>query len=297
MRHRGRAGIPGEHRRVAHKRSSLVAVVALLSVLLGTRAAIAAPAPPSPGPRVLVYGDSLVHEAAPYARQLLSEVARVDARVTGAPGGALCDLLPQMFRDAQQFHPTMVVIDFSGNAFTPCMKHADGSDLNKTEWLAKYRADTVEAIRVFRPGSPQIWLGTAPIALVPEKKQDPDVFLLAAMAHDLARANPRVHVAEAGSAVLDHGNWTRDLPCLPKEPCQGGLEPDVNNARVNGVNQVRALDGAHFCPVPYPKMEECPVYASGGLRYAAGLLYPGLMGQGLLDAGRYNSSIFAGFAP
>lgn len=280
---------------MARKLSSLLALFVLLSVLAGTRAAIAAPAPA--GPRVLVYGDSLVHEAAPYARDLLATVARVDARVTGAPGGALCDLLPQMARDAQQFHPTMVVIDFSGNAFSPCMKHADGSNLDKTEWLAKYRADTIEAVRIFRTGSPQIWLGTAPIAMVPEKKQDMDVYLLAAMAHGLARENRRVHVAESGAAVLDHGNWTRDLPCLPNEPCQGGFEPDVNHARVNGVNTVRAPDGAHFCPVPYPQMEECPVYASGGLRYAAGLLYPGLMAQGLLDAGRYNNSMFAGFAP
>jgi hypothetical protein len=286
---------------VIRKFTPLVAILTLLGVLLGTGAATAAPAPVRvpvlSGPRVLVYGDSLVHEAAPYARDLLANVARVDARVIGAPGASLCDLLPQMYRDAQQFRPTMVVIDFSGNAFGPCMKHADGSDLDKTEWLAKYKADTIEAIRIFRNGSPQIWLGTAPIALVPEKKGDMDVYHLAAMEHALARDNPRVHVTEAGSAVLDHGSWTHDLRCLPKEPCQGGFKPDLNNVRVDGVNIVRAPDGAHFCPVPYPQLEDCPVYASGGLRYAAGLLYPGLAAQGLLDPGRYNNSIFAGFAP
>ena len=260
----------------------MVAVLAL--GLLGARSAAA-----SPGPRILVYGDSLVYEASPYADDLLRTVARVDGVIVGMPGGAICDLLPRMRDDNARYRPTAVVIAFSGNALTPCMEDADGQPLRGDAWLAKYRADTLAAVAAF-PRVPAIWLGTAPISFFAEHNGEDDVHRLAAMERAVALSHPRVHVTDSAASVLDHGYWTRTLPCLPNEPCTGGV--DAHGQRVN---IVRAPDTAHFCPVPYPKLEQCPVYASGGLRYALGLLVPTLRAQGLYDQGRVAASRASGW--
>lgn len=279
------------------RRLARLSAVLVVLGFLGAPAALAArraapPPPPPPKPFVLLYGDSLVQESSWYARDLLANVAKVDGVVVGAPGGATCDLLPRMRADAQRYRPTAVVIAFSGNAFTPCMQDRNGEPTRGQEWLARYRAATVEAVSIFRPGSPQIWLGTTPIAMLPEKKGDPDTKMLNGMLRDLARQNGRVHVAESANAVLDRGYWARTLPCLPNEPCNGGVD-----ARGRLVNVVRAPDGAHFCPAPYdPGLSGCMTHASGGLRFAAGLLFPTLRAQGLLPPGRERGTLYEGAA-
>lgn len=268
------------------KKAALLAL-ALLAVL----------APParsaSPRPLVLVYGDSLVREAQPYLEDILANVARVDFQVVGAPGAALCDVLPGMRADASHLRPAVVVIDFSGNDVTPCMQDGHGHQLQGQAVVEKYRADLVEAIALFRPGAPQIWLGTAPISLGAQVKSEDGDARMAAMEHSLAHDNPRrVRITEAGNAVLDHGWWTATLPCLQREPCTGGVD-----AHGNHVNRVRSIDGTHFCPVPYAVFDNCPVYASGGERYALGLLVVPLRARGWYDEGRASLSLGAGWSP
>lgn len=274
----------------------LIATLLFAGLLAGAPAASAAlrpaPPPPPPPPFVLLYGDSLVTESSWYARDLLQNVARVGGVVTDAPGGATCDLLPRMRVDVQRYRPTAVVIAFSGNAFTPCMQDRNGEPLRGQAWIDAYRRYTIEAITIFRPGSPQIWLGTTPIAMIPEKKGDPDTVMMNRMLRELAAANPRVHIAESADAVLDNGYWTRTLPCLPNEPCTGG--PDT---RGRLANVVRAPDGAHFCPEPYgAAVSSCPTHASGGLRFAAGLLFPTLRAQGVLPPERLRRTLYEGAA-
>jgi hypothetical protein len=40
------------------------------------------------------------------------------------------------------------------------------------------------------------------------------------------------------------------------------------------VNQVRAPDGVHFCPVTHAPASPCPVYASGAMRFALSIVVP-----------------------
>lgn len=116
---------------------------------------------------------------------------------------------------------------------------------------------------------------------------------LAALYRELAARLPHVHVADAARAVLDErGRWTRTLPCLPNEPCTGGVD-----TRGRRVNQVRSPDGAHVCPVPYPGLPRCPVHASGALRDALGMVVPALQGAGLYDEQRFATSIGGGWRP
>jgi hypothetical protein len=263
-----------------------VPVLAALLVL-----AVAQPAHAAPAPRVLVYGDSLTAEAAPYVQGFVHDVGRTASLVRGAPGGATCDLFDLMRWDARHEHPSVVVLQFSGNNLTRCMHDARDRPLEGAAWLAKYRADTIKAIDLLRPTGASIWLATSPIGLLADKKGQDDVYRLAAMYRDVARGRGRVHVAEAATSVLAFGRyWTRTLPCLRNEPCAGGV--DVNTQRVN---QVRANDGAHFCPLPYPNGGTCPVWSSGAMRYAVGLVLPGLRAAGLFDRGRFDRSPAAGW--
>ena len=240
---------------------------------------------------VLVYGDSLVYEAQRYAEHILRDVANVDYRIVGVPGAATCDLLPRMREDAARFAPAFVVIAFSGNTQTECMKDANGNYVTGDAWLARYRADSIEAVVAFRRTGPPIWFSTAPITLVAEKRSEDGERRLAGMLRELASLNPRVHVADGGAAVLDNGWWTRTLPCLRNEPCEGGVDTQARR-----VNVVRAPDGGHFCPVGHPRMHDCPVHASGALRYALGFLAPPLRSQGLYDPGRADRSLAAGWS-
>lgn len=243
------------------------------------------------GPQVLLYGDSLVYEAEPYANDLIRNVARVDGIAIGVGGSATCDWLPGMRVDAARYRPRAVVLAFSGNAFTPCMHDERGRPLSRDAWLARYREATLEAIGLFTGVGAHVWLGTAPISLLAETKQEDDVWRLARMAHELAAQHPMVHVADAAAGLLDHGRWTRAKPCLPNEPCTGGVDE-----RGRPVNSIRAHDTAHFCPVPYSgASDRCPVHASGALRYALGLLAPPFKALGWWDPAVVGRSMAAGW--
>src|SRR5580658_4362841 len=111
------------------------------------------------GPRILLYGDSLATQAAPYFDGLaLSYGVTVLDRVYG--GTAICDWLRYMPTDASSFRPQAVVIEFSGNALTPCMAgYAPGTPA----YDAKYQHDAEQAIGVFRAIGAHVYLMAAPL--------------------------------------------------------------------------------------------------------------------------------------
>lgn len=92
-----------------------------------------------PKPVILVYGDSLVVEADGGLRLLMDEA--YDVRIQGFGGAALCDSAERIVADARAIRPRMVVMAFSGNAFSPCMRPAGGVPGNMSWWAAKYEAD------------------------------------------------------------------------------------------------------------------------------------------------------------
>ena len=241
-------------------------------------------------PLILVYGDSLVFEATPFAEQLLRDVGHAEYRVVGRGGSATCDFQQRFELDAARLRPTVVVLAFSGNYLSPCMRTTSGELVDHDERLRRYADATVQAIITFRPGSPQIWLGTAPIPKWADEAGDRAVFELAAMWHEMAAQNPRVHVAESGAAVMHYGrHYAPSLPCLSSEPCQGGV--DTWGRPSNFVrNQV---DGTHFCPAPYDPLARCPVYASGAMRFAGALLIPVLRSMGRFDIRRASGTYWA----
>ena len=220
-------------------------------------------APPGP-PRVIVYGDSLASEAGGDFASLASDYG-ASAQIRTYPGTATCDWLATMAADARAWQPTAVVLAFSGDAFTPCMT---GYELGTPQYYAKYESDTQTAISIFRAFGTKVVLAGLPLDASASLSQN--VMQLNQVYQSLAAGNVGVTYDDAGQAVEANGQFTWTLPCLPGEPCTGPP----------GTNVVRAPDGVHFCPDGHTTMdgglEECDVYSSGALRFAAAMLAPAL---------------------
>jgi hypothetical protein len=223
--------------------------------------------------RVLLYGDSLAAESqASFVAALASAgITKVTARTLG--GTAICDWFSQMRDDAAKMHPDAVVVEFSGNALTPCMRAADGTALSGTAYFHKYAADAAEVLDIFTPGHTPVFFTGAPISRSAERAHDSTTAVLHAIYATLAESTPYGHYTDAGAAVLLDGRWTQTLPCLPTEPCAGGYD-----ANGTPVNVVRAPDGGHFCPgapaAVHAVTAACPVWSSGAWRFGDAMAAP-----------------------
>lgn len=242
--------------------SALSRLVALAAVA----AAVAAGCGDGPDPvRVKLYGDSLVYDSAKYWGDLMAESGRFEARQTGYPGTNTCDAFEQMEEDRDEFRPDIVAIAFGGNDSTPCMRHEDGSKLTRQEFLAKFRADTEQALEIVGDDV-TVYLFAPPAMPDGQEAELHDIY------REIAAGRDRVRYRDAGRLVSPDRTWVETLPCLPDEiEGEGGKE--CSGPVVDGVpsNVVRAWDGVHFCPVNPGWGKPCAVYASGAYRFVLAL--------------------------
>jgi hypothetical protein len=209
---------------------------------------------------IALYGDSLGMQAAPFL-QYLAGASGESTLLRAYNGWALCDDLQAMARDAATLHPSVALIEFSGNAMTQCMS---GYTMGTTPYYDKYKTDAQQAIDIFHnSGIPVVLIG-APISAWANLSANLD--FLNQIYQSLAASNPGVTYADAGQSVLDDGEFTLTLPCLPFEPCTGPA----------GTNVVRSPDGVHFCPDGIATIQGwyslCDVYSSGAFRFALAML-------------------------
>jgi hypothetical protein len=245
----------------------VAAVVAMGSALFGQRVAASGADRPV---HVLLMGDSLAWEAEQdfVFDATLSQRAAVDTMAFG--GTALCDWLPRLDAELASFHPQAAVVEFSGNAFTPCMHDPiTHQPYSGPALVAKYASDAEQAMRIFKAHGVTVFWASAPAFRngSPTPGELNDVWQVIAATWSDAR------YVDAGQAVLDHGHYTDYLPCLPTEPCTY-----VNPATGQPAARVRAPDGIHFCPTGATATQgmtaSCRVWSSGAWRYGAALLAP-----------------------
>jgi hypothetical protein len=223
--------------------------------------------------RVVLYGDSLAWQSQDFFAAALESagITQVTTRTFG--GTAICDFLPQMRADAAALRPDAVVVEFSGNALTPCMRALDGSALSGAPYFEKYAADAGAVLDTFAAGHTMVFFAGAPISRRAERMGDPTTPTLHSIYAALAESSPWGRYTDAGAAVLSGGLWTQTLPCLPTEPCTGGRD-----ANGTPVNVVRAPDGAHFCPGAPAAVRgvtaACSVWASGSWRFGNAMAAP-----------------------
>ena len=223
--------------------------------------------------RVVLYGDSLAWEARDFFTRALAGafITQVTTRTFG--GTAICDRLGQMRADAASLRPDAVVVEFSGNALTPCMRAPNGSALTGATYFQKYASDSAAVLDIFSSRHTLVFFAGAPISRDAERAGDPTAPTLHTLYAALARSTPYGRYIDAGASVLAGGRWTATLPCLPTEPCMGGR--DATGTRVN---VVRAPDGVHFCPSALPAVRgvtaPCSVWASGSWRFGNAMAAP-----------------------
>ena len=223
-------------------------------------------------PTVILYGDSLASESQAYFQSALVDAGITDVHTKTFGGTALCDWLDVMRKDVDDLRPTTVVVEFSGNALTPCMQGSNGVPLTSDAYYAKYVHDSWDAVGIFSATHARVYFVGTPVSRLGAQSHDPAAGRLNGMYAEFGAVGV-VDYVDAGAAVLDNGSWTNTLPCLPGEPCTGGV--DATGAPVN---VVRAPDGTHFCPASPGAVRgvtgDCPVWSSGAFRFGTAMADP-----------------------
>jgi hypothetical protein len=251
----------------------------MLTAAIAGLAVSAACTPPKPPPlRVEVWGDSIAGQASPYISFYLGLSGKVTTRIHTFPGTALCDWFSDMRSELTSpagFHPQAVVIQFSGDAFTPCMKQPSGVAYSGQALINKYASDSAYVISLFTRVHVPVYFVSTPISRAQAAQGDVGNTPLGVMFSQLPARFPAgglVRFIDGAAAVEWHGHYTDTLPCAPWETCTGHW-PDGTPTVV-----VREVDGTHFCPVkevPVPGgFTRCPVYMGGAARYALAISGP-----------------------
>jgi hypothetical protein len=251
-----------------------VVALALAVAAVGVRSAASQPATsaipvPQPGAagsiaptRVSLFGDSLAYQARAEFAARMAERAPGDLDVSTRPATAPCDSSGPVALDLLRRRPQVLVLEYSGNSFTPCMRDRAGRLLRigSDAWRDRYVEDVRAVLRVARvTGTTVVW-ATAPPVGHPMASDYPRRIDAAMRA--LAAGDDHLRVADAGAALAGPGrSFVRSLPCRANEPsCRDG--------RI----VVRAPDGLHFdCHGVLEPSMDCVGYSAGARRFGDAL--------------------------
>jgi hypothetical protein len=254
----------------------LAALLGLASLTLIAGGCVTAAKPPL---RIELWGDSISAQAAPNISFFLGLSGKATSRVHTFGGTALCDWFPDMRSELNPsnpagFHPQAVIIQFSGDAFTPCMRDRAGFPYSGQGLVNKYAADSAAAIAMFSAAHVPVYFVSTPLSrtqsLVYTGLTPLDVMFSQLPAR--FPAGRLVRYIDGANPLEWHGKFSFTLPCLSWETCTGRW-PDLTRTVV-----VRQADGVHFCPVAEVMQSNgfrtCPVPMPGATRFALAISGP-----------------------
>ncbi len=206
----------------ARRWSVIVTAMVTAGVLLGScsngaapsgakdssKAKVDPPAAESYPASVAVYGDSLAMQARPYFKLLMAAADQSSTTYYSSfVGTAICDWLPRMRQLAVTTHFEAVVLEFSGNALTPCM--AGIADYTPA-YYAKYRADTMTAISIWVPTVAHVFLVGSPLTRAQQASLAPVRWSRA--------CRPTWSAPRTGCTSVPWPRWTNHAVSTPREP-------------------------------------------------------------------------------
>jgi hypothetical protein len=213
--------------------------------------------------RVSLFGDSLTYQARSGFLAGLAPLGVQLGTVSTRPGAALCDDRDAIVRDLASKRPDLLVLEYSGNSFTPCMTDAGGTQLpiGSRPWRDRYRDDLARvATMAASTGTEVVW-ATAPPVEHPGAPPDYPA-TIAAVARAVADRAPNLGVADTGHALAGRDGYAPTLPCRPDETAL------CHDDRI----AVRNADGLHFdCIGTIDVLGGCLGYSAGARRYGDAL--------------------------
>ncbi|MGI9604222.1 MAG: hypothetical protein ACR2QE_20250 [Acidimicrobiales bacterium] len=231
------------------------------------------------GNTVMVYGDSMALSMSEHFTNFTAAGGRLNIVWRAGNGTSICGWLPGMAADIEAEQPWAVVVLFTNNTFLPCMADENGDPLVGEPATDKYGADLEELLAITGAAGVDTRLVTLPITRLESVQENPTSDRINAFLRDAADRLDHVELLDAAATVLaEDGSYTETLPCLPIEPCTGGVDDDGVP-----VNLVRDPFGGHFCTSGFGPEDdrtfdelngECPVWASGAFRYAGAIARP-----------------------
>lgn len=229
--------------------------------MLGLTLAACHPAPLPPAPAIAFYGDSLGAQAQPYvAASLAGAPTRVAFRPSTFPGLALCDFSSRVLDDIATRRVAVLVLEFAGNNFSPCMRDEAGNSLpqGSAGFTTRYREGMREIFRAAAINGTKVVWATTPPSLGSTVPED-----LAAIAREEAAGLAGITVAATGASLTEDGvTFTPTLPCYPDEIGRG--------CGSDGRITVRHDDGLHLADA----------YSAGGRRFGEAIAAAALVALG-----------------
>jgi hypothetical protein len=224
--------------------------------------------------RVSLFGDSLSYQSKAAFTTRMERRAPGDLNISARPGAAMCDDRSAILEDLLRRRPQVLVLEYSGNSFTGCMRDAAGALLviGSTTWRDRYVDDLRAVMTVASVTDTKVlWATAPPVHHLAAPENYPRE--LAAAARKFSATHHRLEVVDTGDALE-----STEHTFAPTLPCRA----DERTFCVDGRIKVRAADGLHFdCVGSIDVYGGCIGYTAGGRRF----------GEAMADAAIANAAI------
>ena len=167
--------------------------------------------------RVVLAGDSITDQVAPYLEWILSRTATIEHRHLW--GTATCDWFSDNRGDLgleylESWQPHLYIVDHGGNGITPCMADAAGLPLTGEAYTAKYLADTEYVVELaLRTGS-RVLLVDQPVSRGDYRSGTGEIYRSMPVRHP----GGLVRFFSTWSALTPGGQFVQSAPCEVTEP-------------------------------------------------------------------------------